>query len=70
MKRIDANSRTIRELLDGAKFSIDFYQREYAWKERQIQELIDDLTGKFLDSYDENHSRHGVTRKSLLEYYV
>ena len=60
MKRIDANSRTIRELLDGAKFSIDFYQREYAWKERQIQELIDDLTGKFLDSYDENHSRHEI----------
>ncbi len=60
MKHIDANSRTIRELLDGAKFSIDFYQREYAWKERQIQELVDDLTGKFLDSYDENHSRHEI----------
>lgn len=32
MKRIDANARTIRELLDGAKFNIDSYQREYAWK--------------------------------------
>ncbi len=32
MKRIDANSRTIRELLDAAKFSIDSYQHEYAWK--------------------------------------
>lgn len=48
MKRIDVNARTIRTLLDGAKFSIDSYQLEYAWKERQIQELIDDLTGKFL----------------------
>lgn len=28
MKRIDANSRAIRELLDGAKFSIDSYQRQ------------------------------------------
>ena len=28
MKRIDANSRTIRELLDGAKFSIDSCQWE------------------------------------------
>jgi uncharacterized protein with ParB-like and HNH nuclease domain len=60
MKRIDANARTIRELLDGAKFSIDSYQREYAWKERQIQELIDDLTGKFLGCYDPNHSRHEI----------
>jgi len=62
MKRIDANSRTIRELLDAAKFSIDSYQREYAWKEKQIQELIDDLTGKFLDSYDVEHSRHEVAK--------
>ena len=62
MKRIDANARTIRELLDGAKFSIDSYQREYAWKERQIQELIDDLTGKFLGCYDPNHSRHEIAK--------
>jgi uncharacterized protein with ParB-like and HNH nuclease domain len=62
MKRIDANSRTIRELLDAAKFSIDSYQREYAWKERQIQELINDLTGKFLDSYDADHSRHEIAK--------
>ena len=47
MKRNAANSRTIRELLDPDKFSIDSYQREYAWKERQIQKLINDLTGKF-----------------------
>ncbi len=62
MKRIDANSRTIRELLHGAKFSIDSYQREYAWKERQIHELIDDLTGKFLGCYDDEHSRHEIAK--------
>jgi uncharacterized protein with ParB-like and HNH nuclease domain len=60
MKRIDAKAKTIRELLDGAKFSIDSYQREYAWKERQIQELIDDLTGKFLGCYDQNHTRKEI----------
>lgn len=60
MKRIDANTRTVRELLDGAKYCIDFYQREYAWQERQIRELIDDLTGKFLDAYDPTHARHQV----------
>ena len=40
------------ELLDKAKYAIDFYQREYAWQERQVRELIDDLTGKFLDFFD------------------
>lgn len=56
MKKIDGKARTVRELLDGAKYTIDFYQREYAWKERQVHELVDDLTGKFLDFYDDAHS--------------
>ena len=51
VKTIDGRARTVRELLDKAKYAIDFYQREYAWHERQVRELIDDLTGKFLDSY-------------------
>lgn len=59
-KTIDGRARTIRELLDKAKYAIDFYQREYAWQERQVRELIDDLTGKFLDSYEPGHSRHEV----------
>ena len=59
-KTIDGRARTVRELLDKAKYAIDFYQREYAWQERQVRELIDDLTGKFLDSYEAGHSRHEV----------
>ena len=51
MKQIEGRAKTIRELLEGAKYTIDFYQREYAWGERQVRELIDDLTGKFLDFY-------------------
>ena len=31
MKRIEGRARTVRELLDAAKYTIDFYQREYAW---------------------------------------
>lgn len=60
MKRIDGRARSVRELLDGARYTIDFYQREYAWKERQVRELIDDLTGKFLDFWDPAHARHEV----------
>ena len=60
VKTIDGRARTVRELLDKAKYAIDFYQREYAWQERQVRELLDDLTGKFLDSYEPGHSRHEV----------
>ena len=57
---IDGRARTVRELLGKRKYTIDFYQREYAWKERQVRELIDDLTGKFLDSYEPGHPRDEV----------
>ena len=61
-KRIDGRARTVRELMDGAKYTIDFYQREYAWQERQVRELIDDLTGKFLDFYSPDHDPEEVER--------
>jgi len=62
MRKIDGKSRTVRELLSGAKYGIDFYQREYRWEPKQIQELIDDLTGKFLDDYDPAHERTAVEK--------
>ena len=60
MRQIDGKSRTVRELLTGAKYGIDYYQREYRWGTKQIRELLDDLAGKFLDSYDEGHERTAV----------
>ncbi len=60
MKRIEGQAKTVRQLLHSVKYTIDFYQREYAWQERQVRELIDDLTGKFLDFYEPEHSRHEV----------
>ena len=35
-------TKTVRELLKGVKYSIDYYQREYKWHEKQIRELVDD----------------------------
>ena len=50
---IDGKGRTIRELLAGRKYSIDYYQREYKWQKKQVADLIDDLASKFLDSHVE-----------------
>ncbi len=60
MKRIEGAAKSVRALLTSAKYTIDFYQREYAWHERQVRELVDDLTGKFLDFYSPEHGRHQV----------
>ena len=55
--RIDGKPRTVRELFTSRKYSVDYYQREYAWTQANVIELLDDLTGRFLDSWDESHER-------------
>jgi len=60
MREILGKAKTVRELLKGVKYSIDYYQREYKWHDKQIRELVDDLTGKFLEEYDPSHERKKV----------
>ncbi len=52
----DAKEKSILELLQSQKYYIDDYQREYKWEERQIKELILDLTEKFLENFNPNDS--------------
>lgn len=60
MREIDGKAKTIHLLLSNAKYSIDYYQREYKWGQKQVQELIDDLTQSFLDDYEIGHERSAV----------
>lgn len=60
MKEIRGNAKNIRALLGGAKFTIDYYQREYRWQTKQIIELIDDLSEKFLGSHETGNERTAV----------
>lgn len=60
MKEILGKAKTVRELLGGAKYSIDYYQREYRWQPKQMTELVDDLTAKFLESYEAGDERGAV----------
>lgn len=59
-REIDGKGRTVRELLAGRKYSIDYYQREYKWQRKQLAELIDDLADKFLESHEEGNERSAV----------
>jgi hypothetical protein len=62
MKEIRGDAKNIRALLGGAKFSVDYYQREYRWETKQIAELLEDLSEKFLESYEEGDERSEVEK--------
>ena len=60
MKEIRGHAKNLRSLLAGAKFAIDYYQREYRWATKQVAELIEDLAEKFRDDYESGDARSAV----------
>ncbi len=68
MSTIQAQRKTVRQLLDNTKYRIDFYQREYEWGRRNIEELLEDFEGKFLSAHDPDHERSEV--RSYPRYFL
>lgn len=68
MNEIHADDKTVREVLDKIKYIVDFFQREFSWKRKQVEQLIDDLTTKFLTNYTESHERKDV--QNYTRYYL
>ena len=62
MSTIVAREKTVQALLLDKKYTIDFYQREYSWQRKHIQELLDDLEEKFLNNYKPTHARKDVQK--------
>ena len=60
MKKIDGTPKTIRELFTGVKYTIHYYQREYQWQTKQVQELLDDLSEEFFEFYSDEDERGKV----------
>ena len=60
--RIRATDRTIRQLLNGPRYTIEYYQRNYNWATKQITDLIDDLTVRFFSQYAPDHDRADVAQ--------
>lgn len=50
--KIDASDKSLGELLHNKRFRIDVFQREYRWGKKQMEDLISDVTGSFLKSYN------------------
>lgn len=60
MKKIEGSPKNLHQLLSNMKYSIHYYQREYMWQRKHIEELIDDLTSEFLENYNEGDQRPDV----------
>jgi len=61
MSQITPYYKSIRDLLQGRSFSIDEYQREYKWDEKNIVELVSDLLEKFKSCYHPGHPTQSVS---------
>lgn len=68
MQKIIGKEKSLSDLLSNKKYTIHYYQREYRWGKKQIEELIDDLAGEFYEFYDAGHSRDMVEQYG--HYYL
>src|SRR5256885_505088 len=50
-RSIGGKASTIRQLFSEHRFVLDTYQREYAWQEDHVADLINDLTRCFLPNW-------------------
>ncbi len=60
MSKVQAQTKSVKQLLSKVRYDIDFYQRGYVWERRHVEELLDDFERRFLDNYHEAHERGEV----------
>ena len=66
--KIEAHDRSISDVLDDQKYMVDYFQREFKWGEKHIEQLISDLSSVFLNEYNPMHKRKQVAEYNT--YYM
>ena len=66
--KIDADDRNVFDVLNERKYTVDYFQREFSWEQKHIDQLITDLTSTFLDVYTEGDPRTAVEHYN--NYYL
>lgn len=66
--KIDADDRNVFDVLNERKYTVDYFQREYSWEQKHIDQLVTDLTSTFLDVYTEGDPRTAVEHYN--NYYL
>lgn len=62
MEKIEGKEKSLRELLQRKKYTLHYYQREYRWQRKHVQEMLEDLTTEFLANYRPEHKREDVKK--------
>ncbi|MCY4537170.1 MAG: DUF262 domain-containing protein [Chloroflexi bacterium] len=62
MSKVQAQTKSVKQLLSGVKYGIDVFQREYDWGRRQVEDLLTDFENKFLEDYDSSHEPTAVSQ--------
>ena len=66
--KIEAKNRSIAEVLTSKKYTVDYYQREFSWQQKHIEQLVTDLSTAFLNEYEPSHERQEV--ENYNSYYL
>lgn len=66
--KIEAQHRNLFDVLNEQKYTVDYFQREYSWGEKHIEELVTDLTSAFLNEYAPGDKRKEV--ENYNNYYL
>ncbi len=66
-KIVDSKVYSLKELF-SSKFDVDFYQREYVWNRKQIEDLILDLSSEFMKNWKQGDPLSKVS--SYDPYYM
>lgn len=51
MQKIDKTD-TLKTILSGRKYTVDYFQREYRWGQKQIEQILADFQSTFEEFYD------------------
>ncbi|MBX9717289.1 MAG: DUF262 domain-containing protein, partial [Microbacteriaceae bacterium] len=58
-------ARPVTDLFSPARqYTVEYYQREYAWTTSNVEEMVNDLVRSFLSSYSETDARETVASYS------
>src|ERR1035441_7418559 len=60
--------QNINELFSTTQYDIDFYQREYKWKEEDVKRLIDDIFYHFEESYSKHQDLDAEQQQVVANY--
>jgi len=58
--KIEAHDRSVNDVLDDNKYMVDYFQREYKWEERHVEQLVSDLAAAFIQENRPQHHRREV----------